>query len=162
MKKEETAIFAGGCFWGVEHMMQKLPGVKTVESGYIGGYRENPTYEEVKAHQTGHAEAVRIVFDPEQVDYETLAKRFFEIHDPTQSDGQGPDLGEQYRSEVFYLTEEQKETVLRLIEILKEKSYDVVTRVTPATVFWPAEDYHQDYYEKKGTEPYCHIYTKRF
>lgn len=162
MKQEEFAIFAGGCFWGVEHLMKQLPGVRAVEAGYIGGFKEHPVYEEVKAHQTGHAEAVRIVFDPEQVSYETLAKRFFEIHDPTQRDGQGPDLGEQYRSEVFYLNEEQKNVALRLIDLLKQKGYDVVTRVTPATTFWPAEAYHQDYYEKKGTEPYCHFYTKRF
>lgn len=160
--KEEIAIFAGGCFWGVEHLMQQQPGVKTVESGYIGGFREHPTYEEVKAHLTGHAEAVRIVFNPEIINYETLAKCFFEIHDPTQRDGQGPDIGEQYRSEIFYLSEEQKETALRLIEVLKQKGYDVATRVTPAATFWPAESYHQDYYEKKGTEPYCHRYTKRF
>lgn len=158
----ETAIFAGGCFWGVEYYMQKQPGVITIESGYIGGDKENPSYEQVCQKNTGHAEAVRIVFDNTKTTYETLAKIFFEIHDPTQADGQGPDIGEQYRSEVFYTTPEQKEVAERLIGQLKAKGYDVVTRVTPATTFWVAEDYHQNYYVRKGTEPYCHGYTKRF
>lgn len=158
----ETAIFAGGCFWGVEYYMQKLPGVMRVESGYIGGAKENPSYEEVCRKDTGHAEAVRILFDPEQVGYETLARMFFEIHDPTQLDGQGPDLGEQYRSEVFYTTPEQKEIAEKLIDLLIAKGYEVATLVTPATTFWVAEDYHQNYYERKGTVPYCHGYTKRF
>ena len=161
-QKTESAIFAGGCFWGVEHMMQQLPGVLSVESGYIGGEVDNPSYEEVYADNTGHAEAVRVIFDPSKVSYETLAKRFFEIHDPEQTDGQGPDLGNRYRSEIFYATPEQKEIAERLIEILKQKGYKVATKLTPATTFWPAENYHQDYYDRKGTEPYCHRYTKRF
>lgn len=160
--KQQTAIFAGGCFWGVEYYMQKQPGVITVESGYIGGDKENPSYEQVCRNNTGHAEAVRIVFDNTKSDYETLAKIFFEIHDPTQEDGQGPDIGEQYRSEVFYTTPQQKEIAEKLILQLKDKGYDVVTKVTPATKFWTAEEYHQNYYVRKGTEPYCHGYTKRF
>lgn len=158
----ETAIFAGGCFWGVEHLMKKAEGTLTVESGYIGGTTQNPTYEEVCRNNTGHAEAVRIVFDPTKTTYETLLKLFFEIHDPEQEDGQGPDLGNQYRSEIFYTTPEQKEIALKLIAILYAKGYHVVTGVTPATTFWKAEQYHQNHYEIKGTEPYCHIYTKRF
>lgn len=158
----ETAIFAGGCFWGVEYYMQKQPGVISVESGYIGGSKENPSYEEVKHHTTGHAEAVRVVFDNTKTNYETLARLFFEIHDPTQDDGQGPDIGEQYRSEVFYATPEQKEIAERLIGMLIDKGYRVVTQLTPATTFWTAEDYHQNYYRRKGTTPYCHGYTKRF
>ena len=163
-KKEqtETAIFAGGCFWGVEYMLWKVPGVLKVESGYIGGTTENPTYEEVCSHRTGHAEAVRVVFDPAKVSYETLARLFFEIHDPTQENGQGPDLGDQYRSEIFYTSPAQQATAERLIAELRRKGYDVVTQVTPAGRFWPAEDYHQRYYERKGTQPYCHAYTKRF
>ena len=157
-----TAIFAGGCFWGVEYMLWKVPGVLKVESGYIGGTTENPTYEEVCSHRTGHAEAVRVVFDPAKVSYETLARLFFEIHDPTQENGQGPDLGDQYRSEIFYTSPAQQATAERLIAELRRKGYDVVTQVTPAGRFWPAEDYHQRYYERKGTQPYCHAYTKRF
>lgn len=161
-QKQEIAIFAGGCFWGVEYYMQKLPGVISVESGYIGGTKDNPTYEEVCSKTTGHAEAVRIIFDPLKTDYETLAKHFFELHDPTQVNRQGPDVGEQYRSEVFYTTPEQKEIAGKLIDQLKTKGYKVATKVTPATTFWPAEGYHQDYYDKKGSLPYCHGYVKRF
>ncbi len=158
----EIAIFAGGCFWGVEHLMKTAPGTLTVESGYIGGTKENPSYEEVCRHDTGHAEAVRIVFDPTKTTYEELAKLFFEIHDPEQEDGQGPDLGDQYRSEIFYTTPQQKQVAEKLIGVLTEKGYHVVTKVTPATKFWKAEKYHQNHYELRGTEPYCHIYTKRF
>ncbi len=158
----ETAIFAGGCFWGVEHMLAQLPGVVDVESGYTGGATEHPTYEEVCRHTTGHAEAVRVTYDPAKVSYETLARLFFEIHDPTQRDGQGPDLGNQYRSEIFYASPEQEATARRLIARLRAKGYDVATEVTPAGRFWPAEEYHQDYYARKGTQPYCHRYTKRF
>ncbi len=163
-KKErtETAIFAGGCFWGVEYLMEKQPGVLSVVSGYIGGKVSHPTYEQVCSKATGHAEAVRIVFDSSKVSYETLAKLFFEIHDPTQLNRQGPDVGDQYRSEVFYTTPEQKVIAEKLIAQLKEKGFPVVTKVTPATTFWPAEIYHQDYYSRKGSTPYCHRYTKRF
>lgn len=161
-EQTETAIFAGGCFWGVEYMLSKLPGVLKIESGYIGGTTENPTYEEVCSHRTGHAEAVRVVFDPAKVPYETLARLFFEIHDPTQENGQGPDIGDQYRSGIFYTSPVQQATAEKLIAELRRKGYDVVTEVTPAGRFWPAEDYHQRYYERKGTQPYCHAYTKRF
>lgn len=160
--RTDTAIFAGGCFWGVEHMLAQMPGVVDVESGYTGGATENPTYEEVCSHRTGHAEAVRVTFDPSKVSYEELAKRFLEIHDPTQIDRQGPDIGDQYRSEIFYTTRAQRETAEKLLDTLRQKGYDVATRVTPAGRFWPAEGYHQDYYARKGTQPYCHAYTKRF
>lgn len=163
-KESQTgrAIFAGGCFWGVEYFMQQKPGVSSVISGYIGGHKDNPTYQEVCTGTTGHAEAVEIIFDPEKVSYEELARLFFEIHDPTQVNRQGPDIGQQYRSEIFYLDEEQKKTIEKLIGELKAKGYKVATKVTPATTFWPAENYHQDYYFNKGTQPYCHGYTKRF
>jgi len=164
-KKEsltDTAIFAGGCFWGVEYYMKKAPGVLTCEVGYIGGHTSNPTYREVCTHTTGHAEAARIVFNPAKTSYEQLAKLFFEIHDPTQLDQQGPDKGDQYRTEVFYLNMEQKAITEKLIGLLKKKGFKVVTRVTPATTFWKAEDYHQDYYAKENGTPYCHFYTKRF
>ncbi|NLJ82686.1 MAG: peptide-methionine (S)-S-oxide reductase MsrA [Bacteroidales bacterium] len=161
-KKENIAIFAGGCFWGVEHLMQRQKGVISVESGYTGGSTENPTYEQVCSQIGGHAEAVRIVFDDKLTDYKTLAKLFFEIHDPTQLNRQGPDVGLQYRSEIFYLTEEQKEIAERLIATLKNKGFDVKTKLTPASTFYVAEEYHQKYYKNKGTLPYCHVYTKRF
>jgi peptide methionine sulfoxide reductase msrA/msrB len=161
--KLEVAIFAGGCFWGVENLMMKFwPGVQHIESGYTGGHTENPTYEQVKAHTTGHAEAVRIFFYPYVVDFETLAKLFFEIHDPTQVGGQGTDIGDQYRSEIFYTNPAQKATAEMLIAFLRSKGYDVVTKVTPASEFWVAEDYHQRYFERTGAEPDCHRYVKRF
>ncbi len=160
--KTERAIFAGGCFWGVEYHFEKVPGVRSVTSGYIGGKKENPTYEDVCAKITGHAEAVEIVFDPSQATYEQLARLFFEIHDPTQVDRQGPDVGDQYRSVVFTTSDAQKAVAEKLIGILKGKGYEVVTKVTPAGKFWPAEEYHQDYYAKHKKEPYCHTYTKRF
>jgi peptide methionine sulfoxide reductase msrA/msrB len=156
------AIFAGGCFWGVEYNFEKVSGVLSVESGYIGGTKENPTYEQVCAHDTGYAEAVEIVYDPARVDYESLAKLFFEIHDPTQMNGQGPDIGDQYRSEVFYTNDEQKKTAEKLIAFLRGQGLAVVTKVSAAGKFWKAEDYHQDYYAKTGKTPYCHTRVKRF
>lgn len=158
----KKAIYAGGCFWGVEYYMQKQEGVIATTVGYIGGTKENPTYEEVCAHITGHYEAIEIEYDPEKVSYENLTKLFFEIHDPTQENGQGPDIGEQYKSVIFYNTDEEREISQKLIDELKSKGYDVVTKLVKATKFWPAEDYHQDYYNKKGSLPYCHGYTKRF
>ena len=147
------------------HIIEKYgmaPGVLSIESGYTGGKTGHPTYREVCSHTTGHAEAVRIRFDPAVVSYETLARLFFEIHDPTQVDRQGPDVGDQYRSEIFYTTPEQKRTALELIGRLRAKGYDVVTKLSPATTFWKAEDYHQNYYDRKGASPYCHRYVKRF
>lgn len=160
--KTEDAYFAGGCFWGVEYYMKKIPGVLLVESGYMGGHKEFPTYEDVCSGTTGHAEVVHVLFDPEVTAYEVLAGAFLEVHDPTQAGGQGPDIGDQYRSEIFYTDLRQKEVAEKLIGILKKKGYAVVTKVTPASSFWRAEDYHQDYYERKGTLPYCHRYEKRF
>lgn len=161
-EKKEKAIFAGGCFWGVEHLLRSVKGVISVESGYTGGNTDNPSYEDVCSGLTGHAEAVEVLFDASQISYEKLAKYFFEIHDPTQTNRQGPDIGTQYRSEIFYTTEEQKSASVKLIETLKSKGYKVATKVTRATKFYPAEKYHQDYYLKKGGIPYCHSYVKRF
>lgn len=156
------AVFAGGCFWGVEHHFVQVPGVISVTSGYIGGHADNPTYKQVCSGTTGHLEAVEVVYDRARVDYETLAKLFFEIHDPTQADGQGPDIGEQYKSAVFYFDDEQRRVAEKLIEVLQANGLDVVTELRPAARFWPAEDYHQDYYARAGKEPYCHAYVKRF
>jgi len=158
----DTAIFAGGCFWGVEYHFKKVKGVISTRAGYTGGTLNYPTYQEVCSGTTGHAEALEIIFDPQQIAFEDLAKLFFEIHDPTQLNRQGPDVGLQYRSAIFYFNEEQKAIAQKLISTLKSKGFDVVTSLEPATTFWPAEDYHQNYYEKTGKKPYCHIYTKRF
>lgn len=157
-----TAFFAGGCFWGVEYHFSKVKGVLSVRSGYTGGETSNPSYKQVCSGRTGHAEAVEVEYDPGQVSYETLAKLFFEIHDPTQVNRQGPDVGTQYRSAVFFADEEQRRVAEKLIAELKAKGYGVATTVEKAGTFWPAEDYHQDYYQKTGHQPYCHIYTKRF
>ncbi len=162
ISKEARAIFAGGCFWGVEHLLEQMAGVHSVTSGYVGGHTENPTYQDVLYKKTGHAEAVEVLYDPTQVTYEAIAKMFFEIHDPTQINRQGPDYGKQYRSAVFYLDDQQRETTEKLIEILKSKGLKVATELKPAGEFWPAEDYHQDYYAKNGKQPYCHAWTKRF
>ena len=158
----DTAIFAGGCFWGVEYYMKKIKGVISTEVGYTGGKTDHPTYKEVCAGNTGHYEAIEVVFDPKQTSYETIAKMFFETHDPTEWNHQGPDWGEQYRSAVFYRSDEQREVAQKLIILLKEKGFKVVTELIPAKTFWKAEDYHQDYYDLKGTTPYCHGYVKRF
>lgn len=158
----EKAVFAGGCFWGVEYHLKKVPGVLATSVGYTGGALANPTYEQVCTGRTGHAEAIEVEFDPAVVSYEHLARLFFEIHDPTQVNRQGPDIGTQYRSAIFYHDEHQKKIAEGLIEQLKSCGYDVVTSVEKAGEFWPAELYHQDYYEKSGHRPYCHIYQKRF
>ena len=161
-QKLERAIYAGGCFWGVEYYLQKRKGVVSTTVGYIGGHTKNPTYEEVCSHTTGHIEAVEVYFNPDSVSYEQLTKLFFEIHDPTQVDRQGPDVGEQYKSEIFYMNNYQKQIAEDLIKQLKDKGYNVVTKLSPVTEFYPAEKYHQDYYQHKGSQPYCHFRQKRF
>jgi len=163
-KIEDTAeaIFAAGCFWGVEYYFKKLPGVLKTEVGYSGGDHANPSYQDVCEKYTGHYEVIRVIYDPKKIDYETLTKYFFEIHDPTQTDGQGPDHGQQYLSRIFYYNEEQKNIANQLIQQLITKGYNVTTRLLPVDIFWRAENYHQDYYQKTGKQPYCHHYTKRF
>ncbi len=156
------AVFAAGCFWGVEALFRKLDGIESIKCGYIGGSVEDPTYEQVCKGNTGHLEAVEIFFNPEVVSYEELARYFFEIHDPTQANGQGPDIGEQYHSAIFYNTVEQKEIALKLIKILEDKGLKIATKLFKDTKFYEAEDYHQDYYTKKGTKPYCHFRRKIF
>ncbi len=160
--KTERAVFAGGCFWGVEHLMKEKAGVLETTVGYTGGHVDEPTYKQVCYEDTGHAEAVEVVFDPSVISFEELCRFFFEIHDPTQVDRQGPDLGEQYRSAVFTTSAEQIAVAEDLIAELKKKGYQVVTEVEPLEKFWPAEDYHQDYYDKTGKAPYCHRYVPRF
>ena len=156
------AIFAGGCFWGVEYHLEQAEGVLAAVSGYIGGRTEKPSYQEVCSHTTGHAEAVEVLYDKSKTDFEKLARLFFEIHDPTQLNRQGPDIGDQYRSAIFYLDEEQKRIAEKLIGELRTKGYRVATVVEPAGKFWSAEDYHQYYYLKKASAPYCHRLTPRF
>lgn len=157
-----VAYFAGGCFWGVEHFLEQIDGVLRVESGYMGGHLDNPTYDDVSSQESGHLETVRVYFDPDKVTYQTIAKRFFEIHDPTQADGQGPDIGPEYLSAVFVTDDEQKAIVEALIDRLEARGYAVATTIRPLAKFWLAEDYHQDWYTKKREQPYCHAPVDRF
>ena len=158
----EEAILAGGCFWGVDYYLRRVPGALKIEVGYTGGMILNPSYEQVCSGNTGHYEAVRVVYDKSKTDYHSILKRFFEIHDPTQKTGQGPDLGQQYQSAVFYYNQAQCAEAEFLIQTLKQKGYDVATRLIKAQVFWPAEAYHQDYYERQSHKPYCHQPVARF
>jgi len=158
----KEAIVAGGCFWGVEHFLGKIPGVLRAESGYTGGHVTDPAYDQICQGNTGHYEAVRVVFDTAKTDYQLIIKHFFEIHDPTQKTGQGPDLGQQYHSAIFYYNTEQQGEAESLIQILRKRGYDVATKLLEVKPFWPAEDYHQEYYAKHHKAPYCHQPTKRF
>ena len=142
-EKIERAIFASGCFWGTEYHLEKVDGVLSATSGYIGGHIDNPTYKQICTGTTGHAEAVEVLYDPTKTSYEALAKLYFETHDPSQLNRQGPDIGTQYRSEIFYLNEDQKKTAEKLIKILRDKGVNVVTKLTEAPKFWDAEGYHQ-------------------
>jgi peptide-methionine (S)-S-oxide reductase len=152
-----TATFGAGCFWGVEYVFRRVPGVTDVQSGYSGGTTANPTYEEVCSHTTGHAEAVQVSFDSERVTYDQLLEVFWAMHDPTQVDRQGPDIGDQYRSVIFTHSPEQQQAA----EASKQRAqarFDrpIATVIQPLEPFYPAEDYHQAYYEKNGHTPYCH------
>lgn len=160
--KTSHAVFAGGCFWGVQHEFEKIKGVKHTLVGYTGGEEELPCYAEVREHKTSHVEAVVVEYDAEEVSYTDLCKLFFEIHDPAQTDGVGPDIGPQYRSCIFYADERQHEEALSVIGILRDKGYEVNTLVLPLGKFWIGEEYHQLYYEKTGGEPYCHMRVKKF
>lgn len=156
------AIFAAGCFWGVQYYFDKAKGVLSTRVGYSGGTKDNPTYKDVCYNNTHHAEVIEVTFDTTQTSYEDLVKYFFEIHDFTQIDRQGPDVGDQYRSGIFYYNDNQKETAEKIIKILRDKGFKVATKLEMAATFWKAEDYHQEYYEKNGETPYCHIYKKVF
>ena len=158
----EEAIFAAGCFWGVEYYFKKLPGVLKAEVGYTGGHLTDPTYKDICRGDSGHVEALRVIYDPEKTSYEELTQYFFEIHNPTQRDGQGPDLGGQYLSMIFYYNETQKKIAEKLIQELERKGYAIATQLAPVATFWRAEDSHQAYYDHTGKQPYCHRYEKRF
>ena len=162
--KLSSAYFAGGCFWGVEYHFEDIDGVISAISGYMGGSMPNPGYRDICTGKTGHLEVVQVNYDSSIVSFETLAKLFFEIHDPEQTNGQGGDIGSQYLSAIFYNNDEEKMISKNLINILEEKGFKIATKLisTLNTPFFQAEDYHQDYYAKTGKKPYCHSYIKRF
>lgn len=156
----KTATFAAGCFWGVESVFKALDGVHSTEVGYTGGQAENPSYELVCTGQTGHAEAVRIEFDPAIISFEDLLETFWNSHDPTTLNRQGPDVGSQYRSAIFYHDEQQKEAAEKSIAVLDAAGRfgnPIVTKIQPTDEFWPAEEYHQDYFAKNPGAAFCHI-----
>ena len=158
----KEAYFAGGCFWGVEYYLEQQKGVKSVASGFMDGFKKDPTYAEVVYTNTGHIETVKVVYDPTVVSFEKLTKLFFEIHDFTQVGGQGPDIGERYESFVFFNDDKEKKTAQNLVNILSKKGYKVATKLKQSSKFYPAQSYHQDYYVKKKKLPYCHVYKKIF
>ena len=153
----ENATFGAGCFWGVEYVFERVPGLVRTEVGYAGGHTERPTYRDVCSHGTGHAEALKVEFDPEVVTYDQLLEVFWAMHDPTQMNRQGPDVGDQYRSAIFTHSDEQQlaaEASRGRAQVRFDRP--IVTEISAAGTFWPAEDYHQRYYDKNGHEPYCH------
>jgi peptide methionine sulfoxide reductase msrA/msrB len=164
MENIKNAYFAGGCFWGVEYYFEKVNGVLKADSGYMGGQLNNPSYREVCNGNTGHLEVVEVRYDSKVVSFESLARLFLEIHDPTQTNGQGPDIGSQYLSAIFYSNENEKQISQKLLDILTNKGYKIATKLisTKNTPFFRAEEYHQDYYFKHNKIPYCHSYVKRF
>ena len=158
----QTATFGAGCFWGVEYVFERVPGVLHTEVGYAGGHTENPTYRDVCSHGTGHAEVLRVEFDPSVVSFEQLLEVFWAMHDPTQVNRQGPDVGDQYRSAIFTDSDEQQRAAEASRDAAQAKfDRPIATEITPAGPFWPAEDYHQRYYDKNGHEPYCHVIPVR-
>ena len=155
----ERATFGAGCFWGVEAAFRRVPGVASTRVGYMGGRLKHPTYEDVCTHTTGHAEVVEVTFDPAKVRYQDLLKVFWECHDPTQLNRQGPDVGDNYRTAIFYHSPEQEAAARAFKQALEQsKTYrrPIVTEISSAPDFWPAEDYHQQYLEKRGMAT-CHI-----
>lgn len=160
--KMEKAYFASGCFWGTEYHFMKAKGVTETTVGYMGGRTQSPTYKEVCTGNSGHVEVAEVLYDPTQTSFEELLQLYYETHDFEQVGGQGPDIGEQYQSVVFYLNDSQKQMVEKYIAILKSKGYKPATQLKPAPEFWAAEDYHQEYYDQKNGTPYCHIYRKIF
>src|SRR5436190_1559000 len=154
----EKATFGAGCFWGVEYVYRRVPGVVDVEVGYSGGMTKNPTYEQVCSHTTGHAEVAQVTFDPEQVSFDQLLEVFWAMHDPTQVNRQGPDVGDQYRSGIYTHSPEQQAAALASRDRAQARfDRPIATEILPATTFYPAEAYHQRYYETTGHQPYCHV-----
>lgn len=162
IEDSEEVILAAGCFWGVEYYLRQLSGVVKTQVGYSGGHTIYPSYKDVCSGSTGHLEVIRVVFDPQLISYEELIKYFFEIHDPTQTDGQGPDLGQQYLSAIFCYNEQQQQIAKHLIATLEQNGYAVATKIRQVAPFWLAEDYHQNYYTANQKLPYCHSYIKKF
>ena len=158
--ENELAVFGGGCFWCMEAVFERVWGVHSVVSGYSGGHFPNPTYQQVLTDQTGHAEVIQIQYDPAVVSYEELLRIFFKSHDPTSLNAQGPDHGTRYRSVIFYRNEQEKQAIENVLEEFKKKRTfrgRIVTEVSPQKVFYQAEEYHQDYFEKHPNAPYCEI-----
>ncbi len=173
MANEQTAVFGGGCFWCIEAVFNRLTGVKSAISGYMGGHVDNPAYREVCNGDTGHAEVVQVTFDPSEIGYRDLLDVFFTVHDPTTVNRQGNDVGEQYRSVIYYASPEQEqeaEETIAALNAAKAFPEPIVTTVEPAAKFYPAEDYHQLYYDNNATQPYCqfviapklHKFEKKF
>ncbi|HYL93355.1 MAG TPA: peptide-methionine (S)-S-oxide reductase MsrA [Alphaproteobacteria bacterium] len=160
MPNLQSAVFAGGCFWCIEAVFARLQGVESAESGYMGGKTSKPTYQQVCSGATGHAEVVRVTFDPAQISYSDLLEVFFSVHDPTTMNRQGDDVGTQYRSAIFYFSDEQRREAEKTIASLNAAhtwSDPIVTKVEPATEFFVAEKYHQDYYANNSSQPYCQL-----
>jgi peptide-methionine (S)-S-oxide reductase len=156
--RTETATFGAGCFWGVEYVFERVPGVLATEVGYAGGHTENPTYRDVCSHRTGHAEVLKVDFDPAVVSYDQLLEVFWAMHDPTQVNRQGPDVGDQYRSVVFTHSDAQQTAAEASRQTAQERfSRPIATQIEPAGPFYRAEEYHQHYYDRNGHEPYCHV-----
>jgi peptide-methionine (S)-S-oxide reductase len=154
----ESAIFGAGCFWGVEWVFRQVPGVIQAVSGYSGGITPDPTYRDVCSHTTGHAEVVEVTFDPTTVSFDQLLEVFWALHDPTQVNRQGPDVGDQYRSAIFTSSDEQQHAAEASRDRAQARfSRSIATEISRAGAFYAAEDYHQRYYEKTGHEPYCHV-----
>ena len=160
MKNRETAIIAGGCFWGMEGLFQRKDGIIDTQVGYTGGHTDNPKYEQVRTGTTGHSESLQIIFDSTIISYRQILLFFFQIHNPTTLNKQGNDMGNQYRSAIFYTSDKQKEIALQTIKDVEEYDYwqgKIVTSIEPATTFWEAEDYHQDYLLHKPDGYTCHF-----
>ena len=158
----KSAILASGCFWGTQYYLARIPGVLSTKVGYTGGHLPNPTYKQVCSGTTGHVEAIEVVYDPRKLSYKELLKYFFETHDYSQEDGQGPDIGPQYLSVVFFGDEDEKNDAEEIISYLRSNGHKVATQLKARETFFNAEDYHQLYYEKKGDVPYCHRYREIF